>query len=551
MSSISLPAALWLAAGVASAVWLAAGWRWLARLLHMLQGGGYYQRYFVRWLLQAGRRHQIIFTAALLLPLLTVGLRAAPWPAWLLLLGLVAWGLVALLWLLRFRAPPAKRPLRWTKKALALATLVCLQTLLVAVALVVVGLQMDGASGGAVGLSLGLAAGLALLPALLTVATLIVWPGQVVGAALLLRAARRKLRASNARVIGITGSYGKTSTKEFVSTLLAARYRVLKTPESYNTALGIARVLLRDLRSDHDYIVVELGAYKPGEIRRLCQLVRPRIGVLTAIGPQHLERFGSIERIAAAKYELIESLPADGVAVFNADDPRCRALAARTAGQVIRYSVQEPPGPDVHLAAGQVAHGQRCMSFTLQDNDGATQPVTVALLGLTNVSNVLAAAAVARLCGLSLAEIAGAARDIEPVPHRLQPIDGAGGVLVIDDAYNSNPVGAAAALDVLAAVPGRRKVLVTPGMVELGERHAVEHETLGRRAAAVCDIVVLVGPARTAPILAGLRAAALPAEHVIVVASLAEATARLSTLLGPGDVVLFENDLPDTYEEAA
>ena len=551
MSSISLPAALWLIAGAASTVWLAAGWRWLARLLHILQGGGYYQRDFVRWLLQAGRRHQIIFTSVLLLPLLTVGLQAAPWPAWLPLLGLVAWGLVGLFWLLRFRAPPAKQPLRWTTKALALATLVSLQALLLAGSLAVVGFQVGGASGGAVGLSLGLATGLALLPALLPVAMLIVWPGQAIGASLLLREARRRLRASDARVIGITGSYGKTSTKEFVSTLLAARYRVLKTPESYNTALGIARVLLRDLRSDHDYVVVELGAYKPGEIHRLCQLVRPRIGVLTAIGPQHLERFGSLERIAAAKYELIESLPADGVAVFNADDPGCQALAARTAGQVIRYSVQEPPGPEVNLAAGQVEHSQRSASFTIQDDDGATQPVTVALLGLTNVSNVLAAAAVARLCGLSLTEIASAARDIEPVPHRLQPIDGAGGVLVIDDAYNSNPVGAAAALDVLAVVPGRRKVLVTPGMVELGERHAVEHETLGRRAAAVCDTVVLVGPARTAPILAGLRAAAFPVEHVVVVASLAEATARLATLLGPGDVVLFENDLPDTYDEAA
>ncbi len=546
MSSISLPVTLWLVAGAASAVWLLAGWQWLARLLHMLQGEGYHQRYFVRWLLRAGRRHQIIFTAALLLPLLTAGLQAAPWPAWLPLLGLVAWGLGGLLWLLRFRAPPAKRPLHWTPKALLLATLVCFQVLLVAVALAVVSSQGGGVSGGA----MGLAAGLALLPALLLAATVVVWPAQAVGAALLLRAARRKLRASSARVIGITGSYGKTSTKEFVSTLLAARYRVLKTPESYNTPLGIARVLLRDLRPDHDYIVVELGAYGPGEIRRLCQLVRPRIGVLTAIGPQHLERFGSIEHIAAAKYELIESLPADGVAVFNADDPRCRALAAQTAGQVIRYSVQEPPGPDVHLAAMQVEHGQRCASFTIQDDGGAAQPVTVALLGLTNVSNVLAAVAVARLCGLSLAEIASAARDIEPVPHRLQPLDGAGGVLVIDDAYNSNPVGAAAALDVLAAVPGRRKLLVTPGMVELGEQHEVEHEALGRRAAAVCDTVVLIGPSRTAPILAGLRAAAFPSERVVVVASLAEATARLATLLGPDDVVLFENDLPDTYDEA-
>ena len=551
MSSINLPMTLWLVAGAAAAVWVAAGWRWLARLLHMLQGEGYHRRYFLRWLSRAGRRHQIIFTAATLPPLLAIVLQAAPWPAGLPVLGLVAWGLVGLYRLLRFQAPQAKRPLRWTPKALLLATLAGLQVVLVMGALAVIGFRLDGASGGAVGLSLGLGVGLALLPALLVVATLVVWPAQAIGAALLLRAARRKLHASNARVIGITGSYGKTSTKEFVSTLLAARYRVLKTPESFNTALGIARVLLRDLRPDHDYVVVELGAYKPGEIRRLCKLVRPRIGVLTAIGPQHLERFGTIERIAAAKYELIESLPADGVAVFNADDPRCRALADRTAGQVVRYSVREPPGPDVQLAAGPGEHGQRGTSFTIQSDDGAAQPVTVALLGLTNVSNVVAAAAVARLCGLSLAEIASAARDIEPVPHRLQPLDGAGGVLVIDDAYNSNPVGAAAALDVLAAVPGRRKVLVTPGMVELGERHAVEHETLGRRAAAVCDTVVLVGPRRTAPILAGLRAAAFPAEHVVVVASLAEATARLATLLGPGDVVLFENDLPDTYDEAA
>ena len=548
---MSTSVALWLGAGAASTVWLAAGWRWLARLLHMLQQEGYHRRYFVRWVLRAGRRHQAVFMLAVFLPLLATGLYAGRWTAWLALVGLVAWGVVGLYWSLRFRAPPAKQPLRWTPKAILLATLVCLLVALVTAALSVVGFQVDGAAGGAMGLSFGLAAGLALLPAFLLAATLLAWPAQAVREAMLLRAARRKLRASSARVIGITGSYGKTSTKEFVSTLLAARYRVLKTPKSYNTPLGIARVLLRDLRPDHDYVVVELGAYGPGEIGRLCRLVTPYIGVLTAIGPQHLERFGSIERIAAAKYELIESLPADGVAVFNADDPRCRSLAAQTAGLVIRYSVHEPPRIDVDLAAVQVEHSQRGASFTLRDRDGARQPVAVELLGLTNVSNVLAAAAVAQYCGLSLAEIASAARRIQPIPHRLQPIDGAGGVLVIDDAYNSNPVGAAAALSVLDTVPGRRKLLVTPGMVELGERHEAEHEALGRRAAQVCDTVVLVGPRRTAPILAGLRAAAFPSERVVVVTTLAEATERLATLLGPGDVVLFENDLPDTYDEAA
>ena len=179
-------------------------------------------------------------------------------------------------------------------------------------------------------------------------ATLVVWPAQAIGSGIALAgraahaASKQRSRHRDHRQLRQDQYQG---VREYAPRY--ARYRVLKTPESYNTALGIARVLLRDLRPDHDYIVVELGAYKPGEIRRLCQLVRPRIGVLTAIGPQHLERFGSIERIAAAKYELIESLPADGVAVFNADDPRCRALADQTAGQVIRYSVQEPPGPDV------------------------------------------------------------------------------------------------------------------------------------------------------------------------------------------------------------
>src|SRR5262249_23934960 len=149
-------------------------------------------------------------------------------------------------------------------------------------------------------------------------------------------AARKLRQRSDLIVVGITGSYGKTSTKEFLSTLLGARYRVLKTAASVNTPVGIARTVLRGLQADHQVIVVEMGRYVPGNIRDLARLARPRIGILTAIGEQHLERFGSVENIARTKYELIQALPADGLAVFNADNARCRDLARKTTSTRVR-----------------------------------------------------------------------------------------------------------------------------------------------------------------------------------------------------------------------
>jgi UDP-N-acetylmuramoyl-tripeptide--D-alanyl-D-alanine ligase len=340
--------------------------------------------------------------------------------------------------------------------------------------------------------------------------------------------ARRKLDRVKPMVVGITGSYGKTSTKYFTEALLESRYRVLKTRASFNTILGICRAVNEELGPEHEILIVEMGAYRRGEIREMAALTKPHIGVLTAIGPQHLERFGSIETIEKAKFELLQALPKDGIAVINNDDA--------TAG-------------DLDLTAESIEHGPDGLSFTLVDREGKRVTVKTRLIGLHNVSNILAAASVARAANVTLREIAGAIGRLQPVPHRLETHTGADGVTIIDDAYNSNPVGAFNALEALAAFRTGRRILVTPGMVELGAEQDARNEEFGATAARVCDFVILVGRNQTAAIKRGLDGAGFAADHVVSAKSLNDGLEAMKGIVRAGDVVLFENDLPDLYDE--
>ena len=358
--------------------------------------------------------------------------------------------------------------------------------------------------------------------------------------------ALRRLAEVAPTVVGVTGSFGKTSTKFAVQRLLGAGV-ALATPGSFNTPLGICRTINEELRTEHDYFVVEMGAYHEGEIAELCRFVKPTIGVLTAIGPAHLERFGSMEAIRRAKYELIQSLPADGLAVMNVDDPEVRALATATSHvQVFRYGLDPDGYPDVTAKDVVVTGKGTALTIVFRHAD-MTLPVQTRLLGRHAIGHVLAGVSVAKFAGLQLMELKDAIESMEPVEHRLQLIEGAGGVTVIDDAYNSNPEGAAAALEVLEAIPGRRKVLVTPGMVELGPLQFEANERFGERAAAVADTIIAVAPSNRAALTSGVEKAGA-SQKLVVVDSLAEATTKLQGLLASGDVVLFENDLPDHFE---
>jgi UDP-N-acetylmuramoyl-tripeptide--D-alanyl-D-alanine ligase len=360
-----------------------------------------------------------------------------------------------------------------------------------------------------------------------------------------LRAARRKLAAVDPLVVGITGSFGKTSTKFAIEGLVGPPGSAFATPGSFNTPLGVCRTINEGLRDGHRYFVVEMGAYGEGEIADLCAFVHPSIGVLTAIGPAHLERFGSLDAIRRTKYELVRSLPSHGTAVMNVDDLEVRKLAdATTAVRVVRYGLEPTGEPDV--TGADVTVSPEGTEFTIVDhNGGGTLAVKTRLLGRHAVAHVLAGVAVARLAGRPLAELSGPISALKPVEHRLQLIEGAAGVTVIDDAFNSNPEGAAAALEVLEQMPASKKVVVTPGIVEFGDMQADANREFGRRAAGVADVLIVVARLNRDELTSGANGGRA---RVIAVDSLDAATKELQGLLRPGDAVLFENDLPDQYE---
>jgi UDP-N-acetylmuramoyl-tripeptide--D-alanyl-D-alanine ligase len=381
------------------------------------------------------------------------------------------------------------------------------------------------------------------VPRVLVASDVLLSPAQKAINTRYLRAARRKLNEVAPTVVGVTGSFGKTSTKAVIAALLPDAFA---TPSSFNTPLGVSRAVNEELESRHRFFIVEMGAYGVGEIAELCHFVHHRIGVLTAIGPAHLERFGSLDNIRAAKYEIVQTLPEEGVAVMNCDDLEVRALAdATTRVKVVRFGLESTGSLDITATGVEI--GPEGSSFTIVERTTKGElPVRTRLLGRHSLGHVLAGVAVARAVGIPLAELAGPLESLQPVEHRLQLLDGTGGITVIDDAYNSNPDGAAAALEVLAAMPGERKVVVTPGIIELGPLQHDANETFGRHAGNVADTVIVVARLNRDALAAGARGAGRA--EVILVDSLAQAQGHLRRLLRPGDVVLFENDLPDQYE---
>ena len=355
--------------------------------------------------------------------------------------------------------------------------------------------------------------------------------------------ARRRLdRMPSLIRIGITGSYGKTSTKFLLREILSARYRVLATPGSFNTTMGVTRVIREQLMPTHQIFIAEMGARHVGDIQELCDLVHPQIGIITSVGPQHLDTFGTVDRVRQTKYELIESLPEGGTAVFANDGAICSQMYDMCP-LVDKYKA------DSLFRAENIQCGPWGTRFTLIRSDsGETIDCETKLLGEYAISNLLLCVTVAGVLGLTMDEIARGIRLCKPVEHRLQLLQAGGGISVIDDAFNSNPSGARAALHVLRDFPGRR-ILVTPGMVELGEQEAELNRQFGREIVGCADIVFLIGPKHSEPIADGLRGAGFPEENLLIMRSLEECTRKLNGMMRSGDVILYENDLPDNYNE--
>lgn len=300
------------------------------------------------------------------------------------------------------------------------------------------------------------------------------------------RLARRWREAQAIEVVGVTGSVGKTSTKEIVAGVLSRRFRVLKNEKNYNNEIGLPLTLLT-LDGTYEKAVLEMGMYDLGEIRDLCALAGPRVGVVTNVGPVHLERLGTIERIAQAKSELVEALPADGLAVLNADDPRVRAMAKRTRSRVVYYGFGE--GAAVRGSAVE-SSGLEGTRFTLHA-DGREGRINLPLPGAHNVYNALAAVAVGLDAGLGWDEVVAGLEGLTG-GLRLVAVPGRNRSTIIDDTYNASPASTVAALDVLGQQP-RPRTAILADMLELGRYEEEGHREVGRRAAQVLDRLVAVG----------------------------------------------------------
>ncbi len=287
--------------------------------------------------------------------------------------------------------------------------------------------------------------------------------------------AKKKLeQMQELKVIGITGSYGKTSTKYIVSTILSQKYQVLMTPESYNTTMGVVRTINESLKSTHEIFVCEMGAKQIGDIKEICDLVKPKIGILTAIGPQHLETFKTIENVKKTKMELIDSLGKEGVAFLNYDDE----IVSKT--KVDKEKCTYGTNTNLDYYAYDVKCNEKGSEFAVHCKTGKEIHVKTKLLGMHNIGNIVGAIAIADVLGLNEEEITAGVRMLKPVPHRLELIRKADGSLIIDDAYNSNTKGAKMALDVLNSFESRTKILVTPGIVDLGEEKEKYNKLLRR-----------------------------------------------------------------------
>jgi len=354
----------------------------------------------------------------------------------------------------------------------------------------------------------------------------------------------------NLITIGITGSYGKTSTKYYLHKLLSAKYNTLMTPESFNTTMGVVKTIRNELKPTHEVFVCEMGMMWRGDIAELCEIAKPTHAVITSIGPQHLETMKTQENITEEKFSITDTIESGGNVYLNFDNDLIRSRASKLKDKiVVKYGLT---ADGVAYSASDIRLSENGTTFVLNNASGETQEFSTALIGTHNVQNIVGAIAVAHTLGISLEELVLPVKRLECAPHRLQILNKDGGMTIIDDSFNSNPIGAKAALDALKLIgesASAAKILITPGMVALGEKESELNREFGKQAATSCDYVLLIGKAQAVPIASGLLETGFDKTKIKVFDSFDEGM-TFAKELDTGEkkkVVLIENDLPDNY----
>ena len=358
--------------------------------------------------------------------------------------------------------------------------------------------------------------------------------------------ATKKLNSMDSmNVIGITGSYGKTSSKNILSDILNIKYNALPTPKNFNTTYGIMRTINEYLDKFTDTFIVEMGAFKMGEIKELCDFVKPKYGIITTIGTAHLETFGSRENICKGKFELIESLSKDGIGILNGDDEYQLNYKIKNKCKILWIGINNKK---VDLYADNIEITDKGMTFDAHfKNEKKVYKFETKLLGTANIYNILAGVLLGYELGIDIDDLIRAVKKVKPVEHRLE-FKKFGNINIIDDAYNSNPVGSKMALEVLNLMKGK-KIIVTPGMIELGTEQYNINKKFGEYISEVCDEVILVGEEQTKPIYDGLIEKKYDKKKIHILNDVKKAFPLMQKLSDEKTFVLLENDLPDIFNE--
>ncbi len=354
--------------------------------------------------------------------------------------------------------------------------------------------------------------------------------------------AKKILKSSkNLKTIGVTGSYGKTSVKQILSELLCQKYNVLATPQSFNTPMGVVRTVREHLKRDTQVFVCEMGAKNKGDIKELCKIANPSFAVITSVGEQHLETFKTLENVANTKFELADYCQnKDGFVLVNFDSAPARKRAK--GANILSYGTTE----DCDFYAKDIKIDRFGSTFTVVHKNGQIN-LRTRLLGKYNVLNITAGVGAAVMIGVSDSDIAFGAARIKPATHRLETKPYIAGSIMIDDAYNANPEGCLEAVNVLSCFDGMKKVIITPGLVELGEKELEYNAALANAAAKVCDFIILVGKKRAALMEPAIKQTDFDTNNLFIAQSFAEAAEIYKNLADSNTVVLIENDLPDNY----
>lgn len=512
--------------------------------LHMFQLNGYKNGEHIHWLKKNVSRQYLLILIGIL------GALSMCLPGIVTLLLQTAAVLICMKYYLYLKKTNTKKKLVYTARV---KRLILTDSILVILLLVLTGVFL-GVSR--------IAGAFAVLTTLQIIALVIVnWINRPVEGMInqhYINDAKKKLRSvPDLTVIGVTGSYGKTSVKYYLDTLLKEHFEVLITPESYNTPMGVVKTIRSSLKPSHQIFICEMGARHVGDIKEICDIVHPEHGIITSVGPQHLETFFNMDNIVNTKFELADALPEVGLLFLNGDNEYIRNHSGKYKNKIfyttgewakareLESQIEEGEVPQ-YYQTGDVKLSRTGTEFTVTAPDGEKETFQMRLLGEHNVINVAGAVAVANTLGIPLKQLKVPVRRIQPVAHRMQLLE-RGNFTIIDDAFNSNPVGSRAAVETLKQFEGVR-ILITPGMVELGEKEEEYNYKFGTYAADCCDYILLVGEKHTAPIHKGVLESGFSQERCRVFEKLEDALSFAYSIKAEGHkFILLENDLPDNY----